>query len=233
MSGGVCDNCQHNTEGIHCEYCREGFYHDESKDFTDPDMCVACDCDPDGTINGGICDRETHPDKGLKAGKCHCKANVTGERCDQCKAGYHSLSADNFEGCSKCECDAAGTLPPSGGMDSQCNPLTGSCYCKRNVHGENCNICIPGTFGLNENDELGCKPCLCDVGGSYSAECNQLIGQCPCRPNLGGLQCNQVMDNFFVPPISKVVQPGNEGIVSIYFYIFCGGNFFIERLLSR
>ena len=62
MSGGVCDNCQHNTEGIHCEYCREGFYHDESKDFTDPDMCVPCDCDPDGTINGGICDRETHPE---------------------------------------------------------------------------------------------------------------------------------------------------------------------------
>ncbi|KFV81086.1 Netrin-4, partial [Struthio camelus australis] len=38
-SGGVCDNCQHNTEGQHCQRCKPGFYRDLRKPFSAPDAC--------------------------------------------------------------------------------------------------------------------------------------------------------------------------------------------------
>lgn len=31
VSGGVCYNCQHDTTGRYCHYCREGYYRDATK----------------------------------------------------------------------------------------------------------------------------------------------------------------------------------------------------------
>ena len=41
----------------------------------------------------------TDANMGLEAGKCRCKENVEGPRCDQCKAGFFGLSEDNPKGC--------------------------------------------------------------------------------------------------------------------------------------
>ncbi|MGH0165489.1 UNVERIFIED_CONTAM: hypothetical protein FKN15_051624 [Acipenser sinensis] len=38
-SGGVCDHCQHNTEGQHCQRCKTGFYRDPRRPFSAPDSC--------------------------------------------------------------------------------------------------------------------------------------------------------------------------------------------------
>lgn len=38
-SGGVCDDCQDNTEGRHCQNCKKGFFRDPSRPKTAPDSC--------------------------------------------------------------------------------------------------------------------------------------------------------------------------------------------------
>lgn len=39
VSGGVCDECQHNTRGQYCEQCKPFFYHDVTKDISHPEAC--------------------------------------------------------------------------------------------------------------------------------------------------------------------------------------------------
>ncbi|CAH2096584.1 unnamed protein product [Euphydryas editha] len=39
ISGGVCDNCQHNTMGVNCELCKPKFYRDPNLDIDSPDIC--------------------------------------------------------------------------------------------------------------------------------------------------------------------------------------------------
>ena len=51
----------------------------------------ACDCDPAGSQGGGLCD--------ALSGRCVCKENVDGQRCDRCKQGFFSLRQDNPAGC--------------------------------------------------------------------------------------------------------------------------------------
>uniref|UniRef100_A0A8C3VBB7 Netrin 4 n=1 Tax=Catharus ustulatus TaxID=91951 RepID=A0A8C3VBB7_CATUS len=36
-TGGVCDSCQHNTEGHRCQRCKPGFYRDRGKPMSSPD----------------------------------------------------------------------------------------------------------------------------------------------------------------------------------------------------
>nr|XP_025868846.1 netrin-4 isoform X5 [Vulpes vulpes] len=44
-SGGVCNDCQHNTEGQHCQRCKPGFYRDLRRPFSAPDACKSkCEC---------------------------------------------------------------------------------------------------------------------------------------------------------------------------------------------
>jgi coxsackievirus/adenovirus receptor len=38
-TGGVCDNCMHNTEGIRCQRCKKNYYHDKRLSFTQPEAC--------------------------------------------------------------------------------------------------------------------------------------------------------------------------------------------------
>ena len=52
--------------------------------------------------------------------------------------------------------------------------------------GRDCDQCRPEHYGLSLDDEQGCKPCECDIGGSWDNNCDIITGQCKCRPNIEG-----------------------------------------------
>ena len=43
----------------------------------------------------------------------------------------------------------------------------------------------------------GCKPCECDVGGSYDNLCDLASGQCRCRPGIEGRKCDRVIPGYY------------------------------------
>ncbi|XP_066526397.1 laminin subunit beta-2 [Hoplias malabaricus] len=192
ISGGVCDDCLHNTMGRNCETCKPFFYHDPSRDIRDPRVCIACDCDPDGSINGGMCDGHDDSTLGMLAGQCRCKKNVEGPRCDKCKPGFFGLSANDPLGCQPCKCDPRGTISSR----PKCDTVQGDCFCKRLVTGRSCNQCLPEHWALS-HDVNGCRGCDCDVGGAADNQCSMESGQCQCRSHMLGRQCNQVEPGYF------------------------------------
>ena len=158
---------------------------------------------------------------------CECKINVEGENCDKCKNGFFNLSLSNGdEGCKssfeknsiiylfeiakylktlECDCQVEGTINNMG-----CDKTTGYCYpCKKNVAGEMCDQCKPGYFGLHADDEYGCQPCNCAPGNSYSNQCNQLTGQCSCKPNTYGRRCNVFEEGFYCPSLDHLIFEGD------------------------
>ncbi|XP_036386703.1 laminin subunit beta-1-like [Megalops cyprinoides] len=195
-SGGVCDNCLHNTAGRNCEMCKAFYYQHPARDIRRPDACVPCDCDPAGSLEGGACDTHTDLGVGIIAGQCRCKQNVRGIRCDSCRDGFFGLSQTDPQGCQPCRCDQQGTV--SGGL--LCDQVSGVCSCKRHVTGLNCDQCMPEYWGLSFQ-MWGCRSCDCDFGGAYSNRCMTDSGQCDCRPHLHGRQCSEVQSGYFCAPL--------------------------------
>uniref|UniRef100_A0A665WEU1 Laminin subunit beta-2-like n=1 Tax=Echeneis naucrates TaxID=173247 RepID=A0A665WEU1_ECHNA len=154
VSGGVCDDCQHNTMGRNCETCKPFYYKDQIRDIKDPRVCVGesflvlrcitCDCDPVGSLEGGVCDSHTDPEMGMIAGQCRCKANVKGMRCDDSlfpslQPEYWGLSND-LGGCRPCDCDFGGAF------HNRCMMENGQCDCRRHLIGRQCSEVQPGYF---------------------------------------------------------------------------------------
>ncbi|NXB73076.1 LAMB3 protein, partial [Donacobius atricapilla] len=175
-SGGVCDDCQHNTEGNNCERCKTDFFRNPRRELSHPEACLPCECDPDGTVPGSVCDPGT--------GRCVCKDNVQGDRCHLCKPGFAQLAGANPAGCRRCACNALGTRQDT----EPCDGDSGSCSCLPNVVGSDCGQCAAGHWGLGSGQ--GCRPCACHPRGSRSPHCNQFTGQCPCRDGFTGQTCS-------------------------------------------
>lgn len=199
ISGGFCDNCEHNTQGQHCEQCLPFFYRDPNEDILSPYVCKPCDCDPTGSLDDGICDSIAEPESETEAGSCHCKKHVKGRRCDICKDGFWNLTS-SIDGCVECTCNTLGTVNNSG-----CNFNTGECTCKRLVTGRDCNQCMPETYGLSESKD-GCSLCNCDAGGSLDNNCDVITGQCMCRPYMQGRDCSEPKQNHFIPNLHIITE---------------------------
>ncbi|KAF7637603.1 hypothetical protein Mgra_00002860 [Meloidogyne graminicola] len=181
-SGGVCDNCQHNTMGKNCEQCKPYYYRDPLRTIRDPYVCRPCQCDRNGSKYDGICEGEEDSERGLVAGKCYCKSNVDGPNCDRCKNGFWEMRGEDPDGCRPCSCNLIGTYGNEG-----CNKVTGKCTCKALVMGETCDHCLPEHYGLS----------------AYDNHCDAAEGMCRCRPNYGGRRCNTTESGYFCPFIDK------------------------------
>ncbi|XP_014427659.2 laminin subunit beta-4 isoform X1 [Pelodiscus sinensis] len=199
VSGGVCDDCQHNTMGQHCDQCKPFFYQDPLRTISDPRACTPCNCDPDGTLNNGLC--ESCTDRSLRtiAGRCLCKKNVEGVRCDTCKPSYYGLSSSDPLGCQPCTCNPFGSL-----SFFMCDSVTGECLCQRFVTGPHCEECLVGYWGLGKN-LYGCSPCSCDIGGAHNNFCSSSDGQCECLPNIVGRQCTKAAPGYFFVPLDYYI----------------------------
>lgn len=208
VSGGVCDNCEHNTQGQHCEQCVPFFYRDPNEDLQSPYVCKACDCDPIGSLDDGICDSTTDVESEIGAGACRCKTHVKGRRCDICREGYWNLTEANLDGCEQCTCNIEGTVNNLG-----CNFYSGECTCKRLVMGRDCNQCMPETFGLSESRD-GCTQCECDPGGSLDNNCDVITGQCKCRQYMQGRDCSEPRQNHFIPNLHIISEAEGANTVS-------------------
>ncbi|XP_069497508.1 laminin subunit gamma-2 [Ambystoma mexicanum] len=144
--GFRCLNCLGNTDGLHCERCKEGHYKSQG---SPGEVCLPCKCNPTGAI-GAECDVN---------GRCDCKPGVMGEKCDRCQPGFHSLTQ---AGCTRekksmdwsCDCDPLGSL-------GRCDTATGRCHCKASVTGDRCDRCKPGYFYLDAQHPEGCSQCFC------------------------------------------------------------------------
>ncbi|XP_069998126.1 laminin subunit gamma-1 isoform X4 [Penaeus vannamei] len=194
----ICDSetgrciCQDNTAGDQCERCAKGYYgnalHGTNND------CQPCPCP-----NGGACIQL--PDDTVVC--LECPKGYAGPRCELCTDGFFGDPKGRHGPPRPCErCDCNGNIDPN--AVANCNRTTGECLkCIYNTGGFYCDQCLPGFFGdalaLPKGD---CRPCRCNPYGTVSERygppvCDQLNGQCQCKPHVIGLKCDQCEPGFW------------------------------------
>uniref|UniRef100_A0A672HPT0 Laminin subunit gamma-1 n=1 Tax=Salarias fasciatus TaxID=181472 RepID=A0A672HPT0_SALFA len=209
---GACD-CQHNTAGLSCERCKDGFYGDATQGTSSD--CKPCPC-PAGATCAVV-------PKVREVVCTNCPAGTTGKRCELCDDGFFGdplgqngpvrtcracKCSDNIDPnavgncnretgeclkykCKACSCSRLGTVD----RQTSCSQVTGQCQCLPNVAERDCSACQPGFFNLQSGN--GCERCSCHPIGSTNGQCDITTGQCECQPGVTGLHCERCEANFF------------------------------------
>ena len=202
--GGVCIDCLHHTTGINCKTCEPFYYNPKNISMLSNKACRTCNCSPAGSRKEPqyeFLDCLKSDSFGMVAGDCFCKANVIGNKCQSCRIGYFNISANNVDGCQRCDCLVQGTLDG----DTSCSQSEGQCVCKNNTIGLKCQHCKDNFYNLTMTNEEGCTMCECNPGGSRSSICNKQEGTCTCHSDLiTGRQCNKLQPGFFYPSLDFI-----------------------------
>ncbi|XP_071512701.1 laminin subunit gamma-1 isoform X2 [Panulirus ornatus] len=194
----ICDSetgrciCQHNTAGEQCERCGKGYYGNALRGT--PNDCQPCPCP-----NGGACIQL--PDDTVVC--LECPSGYAGPRCELCTDGFFGDPKGRHGPPRPCEsCDCNGNIDPN--AVANCNRTTGECLkCIYNTGGFYCDQCLSGFYGdalaLPKGD---CSPCHCNSYGTVAERygppvCDQVTGQCQCKPHVTGLKCNECEAGFW------------------------------------
>lgn len=152
---------------------------------------------------------------------------ILGVRCDKCADNYFGSPDKPGGSCQSCNC--SGNVDPS--QPGACDTLTGKCLlCLYDTTGFACEQCRPGFFGdalqhdCTGKEVLGWKEisllgvwsiemifcfifpdCMCDPLGhdKEKGECNPITGDCPCKLNVEGRQCDRCK------PGTKLIATGD------------------------
>ncbi|XP_055884413.1 laminin subunit alpha-like isoform X2 [Biomphalaria glabrata] len=154
------------------KFCQEGAFT-LTTNFNNG--ALDCNCNSEGS-RSFTCD--------TFGGFCQCKDNIIGRTCSACRPGYYG-----FPNCRPCNC-------PFG----VCQADTGECVCPPFVEGQSCDRCKPEAYGYDRL--IGCQQCSCHPEGVLSRDlnCDQVTGQCRCKPHVGGRRCNTCMAGFYSFP---------------------------------
>eukprot|EP00038_Savillea_parva_P007971 m.173672 g.173672 ORF g.173672 m.173672 type:complete len:2086 (+) comp13727_c0_seq1:249-6506(+) len=132
-------------------------------------------------------------------GQCDCLHSTTGPACEMCLPLYNDqpwqpANATSANACRDCGCV---------GVADECTYnttlATGQCQCLNNTAGRLCDTCLVGHFG---DPTVGCSSCDCHPDGTLSAflsTCSASVGQCACKPGVGGRQCDECPADAFGP----------------------------------
>lgn len=155
--------------------------------------------------------------------------SIIGHKCDVCVDGYygdpHGPSGISRI-CQECKCN--GNIDPN--AIGNCNTTSGECMrCIFNTHGSRCEKCLPGFYGDALAMPKGnCKPCSCDHKGTRGASepagntydtalpCEQVRGQCNCKPNVMGRQCDRCVEGFYNLVSGNGCDPCNCNLIGSY-----------------
>uniref|UniRef100_A0A8D3DC26 Laminin subunit alpha-5 n=1 Tax=Scophthalmus maximus TaxID=52904 RepID=A0A8D3DC26_SCOMX len=175
FTDGTCEDltgrcfCKPNYTGENCDSCASGFinFPDCYRDipniiyvlFFSFSVSPVCGCSSVGSLPE-VCDL---------SGRCLCKPEFQGPRCEQCRSGFHS-----YPNCQACQCSAEGSRYTS------CDHVTGQCVCLPNVVGLRCDSCAHGAYGFPH----------CQAGTCHPAGSVHNVGQCECRHHVEGPACD-------------------------------------------
>uniref|UniRef100_A0A8B9LNT4 Basement membrane-specific heparan sulfate proteoglycan core protein n=1 Tax=Astyanax mexicanus TaxID=7994 RepID=A0A8B9LNT4_ASTMX len=182
---GYCLGCEDHTTGPHCDKCAPGYYGDATKGTASDCQPCACPLNAPSNNFSPTC----HQDARGQMICDRCQPGYTGPRCDRCDNGYFGRPSVLGGSCRPCECNDNLDLS----TDRSCDPVTGECLrCREGYGGPVCDTCADGYYG-DAIFAKDCQPCRCNINGSVSEVCNKQNGQCECRQNAIGRQCDECM----------------------------------------
>ena len=85
--------------------------------------------------------------------------------------------------------------------------------CLPKVKGRGCDKCEYEHWGITSG--RGCSRCECDPMGSVHSDCDDVSGQCQCRPGVGGPRCSACLQGYYgisysgCRECSPCTQPGH------------------------
>lgn len=172
--------CPEKYVGASCQDPQDGYYRwrNVTDSSTLEDLVgrvVPCECNG----RSEICDKETGECKG-------CRLNTGGQNCEICAEGFYG---DPDKGnCRSCPCPETNKNFAKGCVVMKSNVR---CICKEGYTGNLCDRCIGGFFGFPHLPNGHCDSCDCNLEGIVSDECDELTGQCNCKPGVTGRRCDK------------------------------------------